>query len=81
MNTYRRKRNLMFALILVWLIMFSLQGAGILGATVEPIILGVPFSVTYMLVMGIWGVLNTLLSVKLLSPYFDLKVENLIRED
>ena len=81
MKTYQGKRNFVLILIGVWFILFALQGAGVLGASIQPHILGLPFSVAYLTFMGIWGVANTCIAVKLLSPYFFQKVDELARED
>ncbi len=70
MSTYKRKRLVIGILILGWMVFFSFQGLGILGSSINPRILGMPFSVFYLVCMGIWGVLNAYLTVKLLSPEF-----------
>ena len=80
MSSYKKKRLLVTVLILCWMVLFSLQGLGILGVTIKPKIIGMPFSVFYLVCMGIWGVLNAYLSVKLLSPAFYKKASRVIEQ-
>jgi hypothetical protein len=79
MEEYRKKRNLVVTLVIVWFVLFLLQGAGIFGASVNPVIMGLPFSIVYLLIMGIWGVVNAVLAVKLLSPFFYKKAEAVLK--
>ncbi len=81
MNGYAKKRNLVVACICAWLICFSLQGAGVLGVSPKPLIFGIPSSVCYLLLMGIWGVANAIVSVKLLAPYFYEKAEAVMNQE
>jgi len=73
--SYKRNKTLVFVSIIVWFIMSALQGAGILGNTIEPKVGSFPFSIFYLFCMGIWGVINAVLLVKIFSPSFFKKIE------
>ncbi len=63
-----------------WFILFALQGAKVLGATVEPILGGIPFSLFYTFCMGIWGVINSFIIYKFWAPGFYERAEKVIAE-
>lgn len=79
--SYYQKRIVLFSITLLWFVLFSLQGFGVLGSSIEPIICGLPFSVFYTLSMGVWGVLMVIVSVKLLSSEFYEKAEAVLKEE
>lgn len=79
--TYQSKKILLFSISALWFILFSLQGFGVLGSTIEPMIWKLPFSVFYTLTMGVWGVLMVIISVKVLGQEFYKKAESALEED
>ncbi|MDI3532022.1 MAG: hypothetical protein PWR28_367 [Synergistaceae bacterium] len=79
--SYQSKKVVLFSIGILWFVLFSLQGFGVFGSSIEPMIWHLPFSVFYTLSMGVWGVLMVILSVKILGPEFYKKAEIALKED
>lgn len=78
--SYQTKRAILFSIGILWFVLFSLQGFGVFGSSIEPMIWHLPFSVFYTLSMGVWGVLMVILFVKVLGPEFYRKAEIVLKE-
>ncbi len=71
------KRVLAIILILVWFVFAILQGLGVLGTSIHPFIGPIPFSFFYLLIIGLWGVINAIIVVKVFSQDFYRKAEEI----
>ncbi len=70
-------KKLIYLSILAWIVLFALEGMGIGGSSVKPIIAGIPFSIFYLFVLGVWGVVNVFLLVNYSFGAFYNKVKKL----
>ncbi len=73
----RNKRFLAVGLVVIWFILAILQGIGVVGTSIKPYIGPFPFSVFYLLCMGVWGVIITVIVVSVFSPGFYKKVSEI----
>ncbi|MCD6363632.1 MAG: hypothetical protein J7M13_06505 [Synergistetes bacterium] len=78
-NRKNMKKSVIGILVL-WFILFSLQGAGVIGNSITPYVGPFPFSIFFMLCMGVWGVVNAIIVVKVFSPPFYKKAFKLLEE-
>ncbi len=65
---------------LLWFIAFALQGAGIVAADPRIFIGGIPLPLLYLLIMGVWGVINSLLAYYLWAPRFYKRAYEILEE-
>lgn len=65
----------------LWFIAFALFGAGLIANDPNVFIAGVPIPLLYMLIMGVWGVANSLLAYFIWAPKFYERAYKLLEEE
>ena len=66
---------------ILWFIAFALQGAGLVANDPHVFVGGIPLPLLYMLIMGVWGVANSLLAYFIWAPGFYERAYKLLEEE
>ena len=77
----RRETLVIIVSTALWFIAFALYGAGVVAANPKAFIGGIPVSFLYLLVMGLWGVANSLLTYYLWAPRFYKRAYEILGEE